>query len=130
MPVEEWLATGAIAHARAGALLAVGRIVVVDDTSSPRFLRDEWRRLADESDAAFLLVHVDADESLIRRRVATNRASGARPDVVDAVLEEHLRAFEPPEQGEAHLAVRAGSALRTVAHAVAAALTPPSMPLA
>ncbi len=125
VPVEEWIATGAIAHDRAKALLADDRAVVVDDTSSPRVLRDEWRSLARDRRARFLLVHVDADEALIRRRLARNRATGERPDVVDAVLEGHLHAFEPPEADEPHLLVPAGTAPQEVVRAVAHALALP-----
>lgn len=40
IPLDEWATTNRIAHERAGALLAAGRHVVVDDTGSPRFVRD------------------------------------------------------------------------------------------
>lgn len=82
-----------------------GRSVIVDDTSSPRFLRDGWRSLARQIGVGFLLVYLDVDQATIRRRQADNRVSQGRRDVTDAVLEEHLAGFEPPEPDEAAVRV-------------------------
>jgi predicted kinase len=96
IPVEEWATTNRIAHDRAGGLLAAGRDVVVDDTGSPRFIRDEWRATASSAGAPFVLVWVQVGPELQRRRVLANRAEPVRPDVTDAVLEEHAASFEAP----------------------------------
>lgn len=103
VPVAEWLRTNDEAHERARTLLADGAAVVVDDTSSPRFLRDGWRRLAREAGASFVLVLVDVDPAEIRRRWTANRASGGRHDVTDEVMAAHLAAFETPGVDEPHL---------------------------
>ena len=58
IPLEEWRATNDFAHERTERLLRNGVDVVVDDTSSPRFLRDEWREIADAVAARFELVYV------------------------------------------------------------------------
>jgi len=79
--------------------------VIVDDTSSPRFLRDGWRSLAAQFGVGFVLVYLDVDHATIRRRQAENRVSQRRRDVADAVLEEHLAGFEPPEPDEAAVRV-------------------------
>jgi len=100
IPVEEWVTTNAMARDRAVALLRRGRSVIVDDTSSLRFLRDEWRRVAHSVGAAFALVFVDTDVAVIRERVALNRAAPVRPDVLDRVLDEHLAGFEDPDVDE------------------------------
>ena len=81
--------------------------MVIDDTSSPRFLRDGWRSLAKEIGVGFVLVYLEVDQATIRRRRADNRVDQDRRDVADAVLEEHLAGFEPPEPDEA--AVRVAS---------------------
>jgi gluconate kinase len=78
IPVEEWVRTNALASDEVRALLAARRNVVVDDTSSLRFLRDAWRTLADECGAAFTLVYLDVDHETIRRRRADNRISVGR----------------------------------------------------
>jgi predicted kinase len=46
IPVSEWGRTNDGASARTAAFLRTRRSVVVDDTSSPRFLRERWRTLA------------------------------------------------------------------------------------
>lgn len=46
IPVEEWMRTHELASGEVRGLLGSGASVVVDDTSSPRFLRDGWRSLA------------------------------------------------------------------------------------
>lgn len=101
IPVEEWATTNHIAHERAGALLEEGRHVVVDDTGSPRFLRDEWRATAESAGAPFALVWVQISLDLQRERVHAKRESRSRPDVTDAVLEEHRAGFEAPTEEEA-----------------------------
>ncbi len=45
MPIAEWQRTHQIASDEVTAALRSGATVVVDDTSSPRFLRDGWRAL-------------------------------------------------------------------------------------
>jgi predicted kinase len=108
IPVEEWMRTHQFASDEVRALLAGGRSVIVDDTSSPRFLRDGWRALAAEAAARFTLVYVDVDHATVRRRRTANQADPQRRDVADAVLDQHLADFEPPAADE-H-AVRIGAA--------------------
>lgn len=96
IPLEEWAATNRIAHERARALLADGRHVVVDDTGSPRFIRDEWRATAAAAGTPFVLVWVQVNPELQSQRVLANRADPGRSDVTDAVLAEHGASFEDP----------------------------------
>jgi predicted kinase len=100
IPVEEWVRTHELARERVTAALFRDDTVIVDDTSSPRFLRDAWRSLAADHDAGFVLVFLDAAEETLRVRRAANRARPRRPDVTDAVMSEHLSAFEPPGADE------------------------------
>jgi len=104
--LEEWQQTHEIATAEVRAALGAGRTVVIDDTSSPRFLRDGWRSLAAQASVRFALVYLDVDPETIRGRQADNRISQGRRDVTDAVLEEHLAGFEPPEPDEAAVRVK------------------------
>jgi predicted kinase len=69
---------------------------VVDDTGSPRFIRDEWRRTADATGSVFALVWVQITPQLQLQRVRANRDEQIRRDVTDAVLEEHAASFEAP----------------------------------
>jgi len=50
--------------------------VIVDDTSSPRFVRDGWRWLYSSLGAPMVLVFVDTSEDMIRRRLMTTGAVG------------------------------------------------------
>lgn len=101
IPLEEWAETNRIAHERGRELLDAGRHVVVDDTGSPRFIRDGWREVADQSDAPFVIVWVQISPELQQARVHANRQSYGRPDVTDAVLRDHRAGFEPPTDEEA-----------------------------
>jgi predicted kinase len=96
IPVAEWARTNDVARDRVAAALRTGRTVIVDDTSSPRFLRDGWRALG----APVVLVFIDADIATILRRQAANRSVGQRDDVTDEVMTAHLKCFEPPEPDE------------------------------
>ena len=100
IPVEEWVRTHELARGRARAALNRDDTVIIDDTSSPRFLRDAWRSLAAVDDAGFVLVFIDAAEETLRLRRAANRARSRRHDVSDAVMSEHLSAFEAPYEDE------------------------------
>lgn len=117
IPVEQWQRTHRLAAQEVRGSLSRGDTVVVDDTSSLRFLRDRWRTVASGAGAPFTLVFVQLDRAEVLARCARNRDSGARHDVVDAVLAEHLDRFEPPEQDEDAVAVRADDDLgRWVRH--------------
>jgi predicted kinase len=107
IPVSEWVRTNEEASARTAVFLRTGRSVVVDDTSSPRFLRERWRNLADAEGARFVLVFVNATDEMIRTRLAANRQVSDRHDVADQVMEEHLDGFEPPAADEAPIVVDA-----------------------
>lgn len=94
--LDEWSTTNRIAHERAGTFLKEGHHVVVDDTGSPRFIRDEWRATAESAGAPFALVWVRITSDLQRERVHINRESRRRRDVTDAILQQHGTDFEPP----------------------------------
>lgn len=99
IPVSEWTRTNEIAHERVAAALH-DNTVIVDDTSSPRFLRDRWRELGAQSGAPVVLVFIDADIGTILKRQAANRSDNQRDDVTDTVMAEHLETFEPPGDDE------------------------------
>ncbi|WP_370545163.1 AAA family ATPase [Herbiconiux sp. VKM Ac-1786] len=108
IPVEEWQRTHEVARGEVVALLASRRSVVLDDTSSLRFLREGWRALAREAGAVFALVFVDTARDEIERRVRANRADPVRHDVEDGVLAEHLDGFEAPGADERPVVVGGG----------------------
>lgn len=104
IPVEEWIRTHDEAARRVSRLVRAGRHVLVDDTSSPRFLRDNWRALAEDAAVAFVLVYVDAPDQVRRERLLNNRQESKRNDVLDEVMIEHLETFQPPEPDEEYVA--------------------------
>ena len=112
--VEEWVRTNELASAEVRELLSAGSSVVVDDTSSPRFLRDGWRSLAAGAGAGFTLLYVDVDDATVRRRRTANRLDPQRRDVGVDVLEEHLAGFEPPGDDEDAVRVRSADDLDQV----------------
>jgi predicted kinase len=59
IPVEGWVETNRLAEERCNAQLQAGRNVIIDDTGSPRFIRNRWHDVADE----VLLDHVASFES-------------------------------------------------------------------
>ena len=101
--VEEWIRTNEEAARRVSVLLGDNERVVVDDISSPRFLRDDWRSLAKQRNAAFVLVYVDTPSHVMRERLLKNRERSIRHDVTDEVMTDHLESFEPPEPDEEHV---------------------------
>jgi len=109
IPVEEWIRTNDEAARRVATIIASNRRVIVDDTSSPRFLRDGWRTLATNARAAFVLVYVDTPGQEIQDRLLQNREQSSRTDVIDEVMAEHLENFEPPQPDEEHIATSSGT---------------------
>ncbi|WP_353651121.1 ATP-binding protein [Nakamurella sp. A5-74] len=109
IPLTEWGRTHEIAHDRTRTELLAGRSVVVDDTSSPRFLRDRWRDVGREAAVPVTLVYLDTPIEVSAARHAVNRSDPVRPDVADRVLRDHLDGFEPPELDEDAIRVAFGS---------------------
>jgi predicted kinase len=96
IPLEEWGRSTTIAHARAADVLRSGRAVLVDDTGSPRFVRDGWRAVAADCGVPFAIVWVRIDAERQRARVEVNRSRRRRHDVTDEVMADHVAQFEDP----------------------------------
>lgn len=108
IPIAEWSHTMDLAHERVVEAAAEGALVVIDDSSSPRFLRDNWRELASSLAASLVLVYVHASREAILERQSKNREGGQRRDVSDRLMTEHLASFEPPTDDENALLVESG----------------------
>ena len=89
IPLSEWARNNELARDRVLALLRDDQTVIVDDTSSPRFLRDGWRALCSSVRAPMVLVYVDTSMDLIRQRLMDNWVTGHRGDVTDEVMAAH-----------------------------------------
>ena len=99
----KWASTYREALSRVGELLAAGCSVVVDDTNCFRFLRDDYRQLAQRHGVATTVVHVKIGLEVALQRVRQNTRSRLRPGVREAVLLELAEKFEEPDAGEAAL---------------------------
>lgn len=63
IPLSEWARTHELATERALARLHDDETVIIDDTSSPRFLREGWRTLCSSAGAPMVLVFVDTPQT-------------------------------------------------------------------
>lgn len=123
VPVEEWAHTMDLAHDRVSEAVRQGATVIIDDTSSPAFLRDSWRERAAALAVPLVLVYVHVDEATLRERLHRNRSAPQRGDISDEVLAEHLASFEPPTAAEAALIVNETTDSAVLVDAVRDALT-------
>ncbi len=96
----EWEKTSLMAAARAGAALADGRGVVVDDTFSHRFLRDRFRAVAGAAGVPFVLLFVDTPLAVIEARIALNARTRQRGHIVPDVFAHHRDRFQFPGDDE------------------------------
>lgn len=97
---SEWERTSLISMERLAAALAAGRSALVDDTHAMRVLRDRARRVAQAHEARFVLVHVETPLETIQARRRHNDETRARMAITDAVFDDHVARFEPPEPDE------------------------------
>jgi len=97
---SEWVRTHEVSRQRVRAALLDGAAAVVDDTSSPRFLRDGWRELARRAGVPLVLVYVDTPVEVLLARHRANRASHERMDVSNDILRTHLQSYEEPTPDE------------------------------
>ncbi len=96
---EEWRKTHGVALEELDALMAMKTpIIVVDDTSCFRFLRDNYRFVADRYGYRVRVVVMDTPMEVIRERRRMN--SGDRADISDEIFDSHCRNFEWPDSDE------------------------------
>lgn len=87
----------------ASLMLQAGWSVIVDAAFLKQSQRDQFRQLAQECQAVFRILDIQADEATLRERVKTRQG-----DVSDAnleVLEHQLRSFEPVSNAEREYAL-------------------------
>ena len=108
IPLSEWARTNELAKERALARLHDDETVIIDDTSSPRFLREAWRTLCSSAGAPIVLVFVDTPANVIKQRLLDNRSTRHRGNVTDEVMAAHQESFEPPEEDEQAIWLQVG----------------------
>lgn len=113
IPTSEWARTNELAREQVLTRLGDDETVIVEDTSSPRFLRDGWRMLCSSVSAPMVLVFVDTPDEVTRLRLLDNRTAGLPRDVTDEVMARHEEGFEPPEKDEQAVRLQMNSSLST-----------------
>jgi predicted kinase len=111
IPEEEWARTHREALAEVEAALQAGRSVIVDDTNCFRFLRDNYRGIAERHGVPTVVIYLEVPLALVRARLRANGLEPTRPPVTEAVLLDLVEKFEPPAADEAVLVFSAGARL-------------------
>lgn len=97
IPLAEWVKTSRIGRTKpAMHCSSTGRTVIIDDTGSARFIRDQWRDTRQRTEGCFALVRVQIHPELQRARLLAKRDAHDRHDGTDEGLPEHIASFEPP----------------------------------
>ena len=100
IPVEEWARAHEEALGQVGDLLAAGRSVIVDDTNCFRFLRDDYRAVAERHGVRTTVLYIAAPLALILDRRRENDRTRTRAAVTESVLFDLLEKFEIPTVDE------------------------------
>ncbi len=105
MTEEEWQESYDMYRDRIVRHLLAGNSVIVDSVAHKRQNRDALRRLAEESSARTVVLHVATPASVARERWLDNRQSGRRVDVRDDDFNRVVDGFEVPEADESVIVV-------------------------
>jgi predicted kinase len=98
---EEWSRTHEIALAELEQLLAGNAPgAVIDDTNCFRFLRDNYRAVAERHGVPAVVITLKADIEELRSRVERSPEVARARGIDPAKLERHLRDFEWPQEDE------------------------------
>jgi predicted kinase len=100
IPVEEWARSHEEALRQAEDLLAAGRSVIVDDTNCFRFLRDDYRAVAERHGVRTTVLYIGAPLGLVLERRRENDRTQARASVAEPVLLDLVEKFEMPAADE------------------------------
>jgi predicted kinase len=100
IPDEEWGRTHAEALSLVEAALGEGRSVVVDDTNCFRFLRDNYRQIADQHGVESVVIHVVVPLGLALSRRRANDLDPSRSPVTESVMLDLVEKFEWPAADE------------------------------
>jgi len=96
----QWQETHQIALSRLAEALSSDADIVIDDTNCFRFLRDNYRRLADAAGYRTVVVLVDTSTEEIKRRIFENRITKKRRHVMMDVLDNLITDFQWPTDDE------------------------------
>jgi predicted kinase len=100
IPDSEWIRTHEEAMHRLELALRAGHDVIIDDTNCFRFLRDNYRAVADRFNAETTVVFIDATLGLVVERLRSKDGDCSRAKVTEDVLMNLVGKFEPPSPDE------------------------------
>ncbi|MGJ3262115.1 MAG: AAA family ATPase [Salinarimonas sp.] len=97
---SEWERTSHIAMERLAGHLAAGRSAIVDDTFAFRYLRERCAEVAARHGAGYRILLVETPLAEIQARRRANDVTRERLALSDAVFDDHVARFQPPEPDE------------------------------
>lgn len=100
IPAEEWARSHGEALRQVGDLLAAGRSVILDDTNCFRFLRDDYRAVAERHGVRTTVIYMGAPLGQILERRRENERTQARASVAEPVFLDLVEKFEIPAADE------------------------------
>ena len=100
IPVEEWARSHEEALRQAEDFLAAGRSVIVDDTNCFRFLRDDYRAVAERHGVRTTVIYLGAPLGVALERRRENDRTQARASVTEPVFLDLVEKFEMPAADE------------------------------
>jgi predicted kinase len=107
IPGEEWARTHQEALRQVERALQAGESVIVDDTNCFRFLRDNYRKVADRHGVGTTVIYMDTPLALVQKRIQENENARSRASIASSVLKDLMEKFEPPAADEDVLVVPA-----------------------
>lgn len=107
IPDAEWARTHQEALVQVDKALQAGDSAIVDDTNCFRFLRDNYRAVADRHGVRTTIIYMDAPLALIQGRIRENETARSRTSIASSVLMDLVAKFEPPAADEDVLVVPA-----------------------
>jgi predicted kinase len=100
IPDEEWGRTHAEALRLVDVAFQEARSVIIDDTNCFRFLRDNYREVADRHGVPSVVIHVDAPLGLALSRMRANELNPSRASIMESVMLDLVEKFEWPAADE------------------------------
>ncbi len=97
---DGWRFIRQIAKKEITAYLKKGQSVVFDDTNPRKEHRDEFKKIARQTNAQPVLIYVDTPVAIIRERMKTNLKDPQRHDVTEENFHNNLQQLEKPAPDE------------------------------
>lgn len=100
MTKKQWLETHDIALQKAELLLRQNQSVVLDDTFSHRFLRNQATGIAAKTNSCFQIIALRTPINEVQKRRVENDKTLNRSPISDEVFDAHVQEFQEPDPDE------------------------------